>query len=505
MKLGRRKLGLLFCVVAIGCASPRDRLPDIAHIYEKAALNEARNPVVVIHGILGSRLAKPGPAGQSVWGAFTGNYADPATREGARAIALPMDGTDEDVVATGPLGQLKLDFLFGIISVNIYRDIIRTLGAGGYKDKVTVDPNTVRYAKDHFTCHSFWYDWRQDNVQGAIQLGRFLREKRKEIIETARSRITRLREEEATTPGHEAHLREAQELEDWLARGFRFDIVAHSMGGLLARYYLRYGDKDLPTDGSEPEVTWAGAKEIDRLILVAPPNLGSMEALDQLILGYEPSFLLPFYDPAILGTMPSIYQLLPRLRQKLVLDAREKPAELDFMDPRVWRDNQWGLMDPAFSKTLAWLIPGVDPERRRQIAYRYLESMLTRARAFQHALDKKPARPSPAEIFLFAADSQPTLARTVLRAERTTAGAPPRIRPTFPNDDRTTLPGDGTVTRYSALGDERQGGPYQVRLRSHIPWTSQTFLSDDHIGLTKNPHFSDNILYLLLERPLPRR
>ncbi|RLB45468.1 MAG: hypothetical protein DRI90_28410, partial [Deltaproteobacteria bacterium] len=368
-----------------------------------------------------------------------------------------------NVVATGPLGQIQLSLFFGIISVDVYKQIIRTLGAGGYTDQVYVDSTSVRYAEDHFTCHSFWYDWRKE--------------------------------------GGELELHRARELEAWLARGFRFDIVAHSMGGLIARYYLRYGAEDLPADGSEPTVTWAGAKEVDQLIMVGTPNLGSMEALKQLTQGYEPSFLLPFYDPAVLGSMPSIYQLLPRVRHKLVLDGRGKPLALDFMDPQVWLDNRWGLFDPAYAETLSWLLP--DAKTRAATARQYLESSLGRARAFHRAMDKAPEQSCPAEIYLFAADSEPTLARISLR--RTVNGRESRLVPSFEIDARTTRHGDGTVARYSALADEREGGPYRVGVRSTIPWTGETFLSDDHIGLTKNPHFSNNLLHLLLERPLPTR
>ena len=47
----------------------------------------------------------------------------------------------------------------------------------------------------------------------------------------------------------------------------KFDIIAHSMGGVLARYYLQYGSSDLPLDGSLPEVTWEGSKYIDKMIM----------------------------------------------------------------------------------------------------------------------------------------------------------------------------------------------------------------------------------------------
>jgi len=63
------------------------------------------------------------------------------------------------------------------------------------------------------------------------------------------------------------------------------------------------------------------------------------------------------------------------------------------------------------------------------------------------------------------------------------------------------MPGDGRVTRRSALLDERMAGATSRTLVSPIPWTQATFLFSDHIGLTKDPTFTDNVLYALLEQP----
>lgn len=62
-------------------------------------------------------------------------------------------------------------------------------------------------------------------------------------------------------------------------------------------------------------------------------------------------------------------------------------------------------------------------------------------------------------------------------------------------------PGDGTVTRSSALMDERAGGIWTPYLKSPVNWSNVMFLFTDHLGLTKDPAFSDNVLYLLLEQP----
>ena len=62
-------------------------------------------------------------------------------------------------------------------------------------------------------------------------------------------------------------------------------------------------------------------------------------------------------------------------------------------------------------------------------------------------------------------------------------------------------PGDGTVLRSSVLMDENIGTGRVGRLNSPIGWTGVHFLFRDHLGLTKDPGFSDNLLYFLFERP----
>ena len=61
-----------------------------------------------------------------------------------------------------------------------------------------------------------------------------------------------------------------------------------------------------------------------------------------------------------------------------------------------------------------------------------------------------------------------------------------------------TIPGDGTVPRYSALMDERITSEWKPMLVSPIDWSSVNFFSSDHIGLTTDPGFADNVLYLSL-------
>lgn len=386
---------LVFAALGVGsCTSPRHTEPPVREIYRWAAQREARNPVVVIHRILRSRL-KQRSSDKVVWGAFTNQTVDPATPDGARALALPLqpivdaaayDHEAADVIPTGPLNEIRVGMLFGVVNVQIYANILRSLGVGGYADPVQLDPSSPEYPSYHFTCYTFFYDWRLDNVTNAIRFGRWLHNLRGEVGRRARHRIEELR----ARSGGDAHA-EAAELESWLQRDMRFDVVAHSMGGLIANYYLRYGAVDLPADGRPPPVTWAGAQDIARLIEFGTPNLGAMDALQTLTRGYKPGFLQPYYHPALLGTMPSLYQMLPRMGSGLVLDDGGEPSNVSVFDVETWDRNGWGLLDPAADGCLRWLLPEVqEPSARRSRARAYLTWCLLRASAFHVALDRIP-------------------------------------------------------------------------------------------------------------------
>lgn len=373
------------------------------------------------------------------------------------------------------------------MSVEVYASILRTLGVGGYLDPLLMDRNAPEYPKTHFTCFTFFYDWRRDCVENAIRLGVFLKQKREEIAFRVGQRVRTLRDE--------GKAEEADALLAWHKRGYKFDVVAHSMGGLIARYFMRYASRDLPEAQALGTVPWDGAREIDRLICVGTPSFGAIESFENLVGGFSFAFFLPHYGAELLGTMPSIYQLLPRTRHGVSIDSKGEALTMDLFDARNWVDNEWGLARAGSDRVLRHILPDVeDPAERRRRALAYQAWCLARAKAFHEVLDRPAKRPAPARIHLFAADTQ----RTKTRVAFYRSGG--KWKPKF-GDNACYSYGDGTVPRFSACADERAAAGHQQYVQSPVPWTTVNFVSDDHVGLTSNPHFTNNLLYLLLERP----
>jgi len=444
---------------------------DLAALYREASRYHGaeRNPVVLVPGILGSRIEDA--AGRLVWGAFSGEFADPATDDGARAIALPMrEGAPlselhHDHRAPGALDRVRLRFLGLPVLLQAYAQLLGALGVGGYRDEELGRSGAIDYGDDHYTCFQFAYDWRRDLVESARALDAFLESRAAYVEEEFRVRGVR---------------REGP---------IRFDVVAHSMGGLVLRYYLRYGTADLPTDGALPELTWAGARRIDRAILIGTPNAGSLDALRILLEGYSPGPLQPFYDRAIVGTMPSLYQILPRVRHGGIRtpDGDSLPTLLDL---EVWEQGGWGLLSSEADRTLRRLLPEIEsPADRRRVAADQVRKCLDRARAFQAALDRPAPRPPGLELILFAGDA----ISTPRAAEVGRPGDPYRVV--------EWGPGDEVVLRSSAVLDERAGESYRPSLQSPIDWSQVMFLCSEHLEMTRDPTFIDNLLYLLLEAP----
>lgn len=471
----RNGIFLLVGIAITACASKPTQRTSLKKIYDRTAQYHApdRNPIIVIPGILGSRLVDD-TTGQTVWGAFRADFADPNTDEGARLIALPFDGgeridTGSKVHADGVLENLELSLIGFPVKVQAYAGILATLGAGGYRDE-TLGLNTVDYGSNHYTCFQFDYDWRRDISYNAVALQKFIAEKRVDV---------------------QGHYKRDYGIEN---AEVKFDIAAHSMGALLTRYFLRYGDAVLPEDGSAPELTWSGAKDVERAILVAPPNAGSLDAFEQLLEGFNTGRpLLPHYEPAILGTFSSVYQLLPRERHNpVVWDGDKDRPVSNYLDPEIWQKYGWGLSarDENTEQVLTRILPEAkDADDRHTRAEAYQAKALRRAKQFHAALDRPASPPTGTELFLVAGDASETEAVMSVNSE---------------TGEVSVLEygvGDTTVLRSSTLLDERVGGEWFPTVQTPLKWASTLFLPSIHRKITSDPVFEDNVLYWLLEDP----
>jgi len=469
-----RFLFLIFLSAILSACSTPHHAPDLGKIYNELAQMEDpyRNPIIVIPGLLGSKLVDS-TSGSIAWGAFGFGHANPNTEAGARLIALPMgegkrlSELKDGVVSAGALDRVVYNFLGFPMQLNAYFNILRTLGVGGYKDQTLGESGAIDYGNRHYTCFQFDYDWRRDIVENAQGLDRFIQEKTRYVREETEKRYG-IKLEKVT-----------------------FDIVTHSMGGLIARYYLRYGSTDLPDNGTLPDLTWAGAHNIDHLIMIAPPNAGSLDTLQYLVNGFRPEQFFPHYSATILGTMPSVYELLPRSRHHVLLDEQGQPVA-DIFDPGLWQRNRWGLADSDRDAELAELLPDIkDPEKRRETALEHQRKALMRAKQFTAAMDVPAKPPASLKTLLISGDSEET-SKTA------------KIGPAGKVSIVDSGPGDGIVLRSSALMDERTSDTRRKRLDSPIQWDQVLFLHSDHLGITRDPAFTDNVLFFLLESQMSR-
>jgi len=443
--------------------------PDFNELYARAAMQSAaeRNPVIVIPGILGSRLIDKA-SGTPIWGAFEGNFADPATAEGARMTAItmqpgvPLPMLEEHADVDGALEKIRGKVLGLPVELSAYNEIILTLGAGGYTGELIGSNKIIDYGVNALsTCFQFPYDWRRSIPENAKKLDEFIG----------------------------AVLRYAQR-EAGCDHNVKIDIVAHSMGGILARYYMRYGGDPAPAAAASP--VFMGSRHIEHLVIVGTPNAGSLESLRKLKIGMPKTPLTPWYSPQILGSFPSMYQILPRGRHGHVWVKEDNQTRRvdDVLDFELWERMGWGLADPSADDELVKLLPGEDTmAKRRAVAMDHLVKCLIEAKLVQRALDMPAPAPPGLKTILFAGDAKPTPSKGLVG---------------IGSEDVEYVehaPGDGTVLRTSALLDERAGQKWSPRVQTPIDWSQVTFLHTDHMGLTRSPTFTDNLLYLLLERP----
>lgn len=120
-------------------------------------------------------------------------------------------------------------------------------------------------------------------------------------------------------------------------------VIAHSMGGLVTLHYLRFG-----AERGGP-VTWAGAREIERVAFVGVPFRGSAGIFDDLVVGTPTGRNRALLSREALFTFPSAWQLLPSSDDYFVDEAGQPIAGAPHL-PDSWRTGGWGVFGTAENK-----------------------------------------------------------------------------------------------------------------------------------------------------------
>jgi len=453
----------MLLLVVNGCISAH-RTPNLERIFAEAKGRTGKRPVIVIPGTLGSELINS-RTGEKVWpSAFR-------TADDGLPMSPNLEANHDDLVPGKIIETLKLARL--VPEVYVYRDLLEALrNYAGYHER---DWNNPGVEGDHDSFYVFSYDWRQDNVANARELTR---------------RIERLKE-----TLHRPDL--------------KFNIIAHSMGGLIARYAAMYGNQDLPEDDSAPQPTWNGAQHISKIVMIGVPNEGSADAFATIIAGYSITEGLRRRVPLLnkltaedAVRSPSVFQLMPHSGVVKFLDENLKPMPLDLYDVEVWKRYSWS---PIFTSEFRRQYTNHKSANSEADLDAYLAATLKRARKFHQALDAGLTANQPVMLLAIGGDCEETFNSPVIYRDQKNDRWVTLIRPhEFKNSAGVKVtksqltgvmyaPGDGRVTRKSLIGESTFFSEGRETVIS-LPLTYAVFGCDLHGQLQRNKMLQDNAL-----------
>jgi len=425
---------------------PKRTVSEVADgiVQDQGADTSAVDRIVFVPGIMGSELHDP-TTGQVVWGQFgTGAPHPNHDPEDMRLLALPWLEDDQAAVTdeVAPGGTLLSGSLrIGKLKIRargypgVFEGLIGELAGRDTKHhKIDLDDADASTS----AIDSFGYDWRRDISSEAVRL-------HEEILER----------------GAEGPV----------------DLVGHSMGTLVVRWWLAYGPSPLQRDGSIPVPEgWDPKDHVRQVLLVAPPTLGQPSVFEKLLHGEVVSAILPKYTPAMIATYPALFGLMSRPADERVL--WEDGEVVDFYDPAIWREQGWGAYADDQDEYLQWLMPGA-AERADRLARLdvHMQHMLRYTRNLHEALDAPRVRDYP-PVHVFIGTDHKT--QGVLEVQD--AGKTKWLE---------MFDGDGTVDRRSAEGRSARQKPER--------WTSVHFVRGEHMGIVGETGFLEDALYLLLE------
>jgi len=416
-----------------------------------------RPPVIFVHGAFGARLRHTA-TGKEIWPIgvpelLVGSFGD---------LQLPLDpataeAASDDVVADALFEEAGV--------VEFYGSLVSMLeSAGGYR----LQQAGTRPATDEPPLYAFLYDWRRDLVEAAGRLD--------VLVEQIRV--------------------------DHGNPDLQVDIVSHSSGGLVTRYFLLYGGAPLAADGVL-RPAFAGAAKARRVVAVGVPELGMARAVTALTDG-EP-VVMSKVGPEVLATSHTAFQLLPHGDDVWLIDIDGNPIDGDPCDPDLWRAMEMGIFNRRVRSRVREHAGGGRAGRAwLALVERGFAVRLARAQRFREALRAAPV-PETVPYFSIGGECRPTRARLVIEeflGHRETQSLPAQVRAPRAGVDYWSLmlePGDGQVTRHSALGRPAwpSAGAKPVETARRAPW--QRFVCASHNQLFVNQDCQRAMLHALAD------
>ena len=432
--------------------------------------SKGKMPVIIIPGLLGSELVNKATK-ETVWFDL-GRSKDDDLR---LPISADLAANRDNLVPGDILRNIK--YLRFLPETEIYEKAATSLEVpGDYKEGKWDAPNENGFQDTYYV---FPYDWRRDNVENARLL-----------------------------------INQIDDLKRKLKRpDLKFNIIAHSMGGLIARYAAMYGNADLPAGGRRIQPNWTGATRINKVFLVGTPNEGSITTLDALINGYAigpKGINIPFIMDLTrfdMFTIPALFQLLPHGGTVRAYDENLKPLRVDIYNVETWEKYGWtAYTDPKFAKEFS--------VQEQSEAKAYFSAVLNRAQRFHQALDVNIGTKSPVSFYLLGSDCKPTLDAVVIRRDtkenrwRTQFRADDFKRPDGTKvtdkqlEELLYAKGDGVVTQRSFLTSTLTGARRRAdKYKTALPVRDISFACDAHNRLLSNAEVQNKLFADLVSKP----
>lgn len=352
-------------------------------------VRQVESAIILVPGYYGTRLVRE-TDGRLIFISLT------QALFGDQSLTLPVSGLGfEGTVNLQPDGILdEIRVVPLLYSIDVYGSLLDRLRLSNKEGQEVI---------------SFTYDWRGDLMEAVRSLDGLIR---------------RLRAEGKDN----------------------ISVVAHSMGGLVVSYYLRYGTQDIDSAVE----TWKGAESLKSVVLAGVPFLGVMNSFRNMNFGVTVGLNSSLLSSEAYASFPASYYTLPVSDSDELLTPELKPLKGMIRNAEHWRQLEWGLFNTSqsFSNKIV--------ERRAA----YTSFWLHRSQRFLELIRTPLATPGPNQpslLYLYARGT-PTLASGVWVGNQAKGqdslvfadSNSPEPR-SAKNPTTVYADGDGTVTVPSAL------------------------------------------------------